>query len=152
MRKSEEGGIFEKKEALKRHIFCICIVLALFACNNALLKNITRGDLNRFFRWYFNDLLCPLFFLSYCQLIFIWIKEELRSCFLLILTAMSAGLVWEYFAPLINPKAVSDPLDLFFYFIGANIYCRMMMKKGERSYAKMRHLQKKSAFDRSESA
>lgn len=128
MMERREAEIFGKKKAAKKHIFCICAALFLFLCNNLVLKKISGGDLNRFFRWHFNDLICPLFFLGYCQIVWIWIKDEVRSYPLLIAAAMSARLVWEYFAPLINPKAVSDPLDLLCYFIGANI-CYLMTKR-----------------------
>lgn len=33
-----------------------------------------------------------------------------------------AGIVWEYFAPVINPRAKTDPLDLVCYLAGAVIY------------------------------
>ncbi|MGB4661751.1 MAG: hypothetical protein WBI07_21435 [Mobilitalea sp.] len=69
-----------------------------------------------------NDLVCPLFFLGYCQVIFIWIKNEIKSYSILLLIGMMAGVIWEYFAPVINPKAITDPFDLLCYFIGINIY------------------------------
>lgn len=35
---------------------------------------------------------------------------------------MSAGFVWEYFAPVINNTAVTDPMDLVCYFMGTITY------------------------------
>ena len=35
---------------------------------------------------------------------------------------MTAGLIWEFFAPLINAKAVTDIYDLICYLIGVHIY------------------------------
>jgi hypothetical protein len=94
----------------------------VFILNNVWLKDITNGTLNMFCRCYLNDLVCPLFFLGYCEVIFIWIKNEIKSYSILLLIGMMAGVIWEYFAPVINSKAISDPFDLLCYFIGINIY------------------------------
>lgn len=110
------------KNLLKKHIMSMSICLIVFILNNVLLKDITTGTLTMFCRCYLNDLVCPLFFLGYCQVIFIWIKNEIKSYSILLLIGMMAGVIWEYFAPVINPKAITDPFDLLCYFIGINIY------------------------------
>ena len=35
---------------------------------------------------------------------------------------MTGGIVWEYFAPVINVKTTTDHWDLLCYFIGISIY------------------------------
>ena len=112
----------QKKNVLKKHLISMSICLGVFILNNVWLKDITTGKLNMLCRCYLNDLVCPLFFLGYCQLIFIWIKNEIKSYGTLLLIGMTAGFIWEYFAPVINPKAVTDSFDLLCYFIGINIY------------------------------
>lgn len=39
---------------------------------------------------------------------------------------MVAGCIWEYGAPFINAKAVSDVWDLVCYFIGGMVYSLLM--------------------------
>lgn len=42
------------------------------------------------------------------------------------LLIMVAGYIWEYGAPFINAKAVSDAWDLVCYFLGGTVYCLLM--------------------------
>lgn len=108
------------------NILCMGAALSVYCLNKFLLINISSGPIRYFFRCYLNDLVCPLFFLGYCQILFIWVEHELSSYKSCLLLGMSAGIVWEYFAPVINSKAVSDPLDLLCYFIGSTIYVVLM--------------------------
>lgn len=42
------------------------------------------------------------------------------------LLIMVAGYIWEYGAPFINAKAVSDDWDLVCYFVGGMVYFLFM--------------------------
>lgn len=114
-----------------KHIKCMTICMIIYVINQTLLKKYSSEILHKFCTCYLNDLICPLFFLGYCQVIFIWAKNEIKSYFLLLLLGMSAGFIWEYFAPIINSKAVTDPIDLIFYFIGINIYYAIIKLTGK---------------------
>lgn len=108
----------------KRKINLICIILSLFVyiLNNLFLINVTSGWLQNFCQSHLNDLFCPLFLLGFSQILFVWAECEINTYINCVLFGMACGCVWEYFAPLINPNAVSDPWDLLCYFIGINIY------------------------------
>ena len=71
---------------------------------------------------FFNDLICQLFFLPYVQIFLIWAEREIKSYIGFLTVGMTAGLIWEFFAPLINAKAVTDIYDLICYLIGVHIY------------------------------
>lgn len=122
-----------RQSVLKRRVnpLCIGIAIIVYCLNKLILMRISFGPMETFFRCYLNDLVCPLLFLGYCQILLILIDYEFRSYKSCLLLGMSAGIVWEYFAPVINPKAVSDPWDLLCYFGGSSIYF-MFMKIGQR--------------------
>lgn len=100
----------------------IAIAICVYIVNKMCLIPYTRGQLNYFCRCYLNDVVCPLFFLGYCQILLIWIDHEIKSWWKCMLFIMIAGCVWEYGAPFINAKAVSDVWDLVCYFIGGTVY------------------------------
>ena len=100
----------------------MAIGILIFGLNNLIWKKNTTGLAFFICKNYLNDTVCPLFFLGYCQIVFIWLDREVKSYILIILIGMLAGMIWEYFAPIINPKAISDLKDLLCYFIGINIY------------------------------
>jgi hypothetical protein len=106
----------------KCNICCITFALFVYGINKLLLSNITAGILEMFCRSFLNDLVCPLFFLGFVNIILLWIGFESTSYLKCLFIGMTAGMVWEYFAPVINPKAITDPWDLLCYFIGISIY------------------------------
>ena len=112
----------------KRNFWCICSALLIYGINRFFLSSYITGPLAPFFRGYLNDLVCPLFFLGVCQILLIWVGHELRFYWHCLLLTMAAGLIWEYGAPLINPRSVSDPLDLLCYFIGCTLYYALLKK------------------------
>ena len=69
-----------------------------------------------------NDLVCPLFFLGYCQIWLSWAGYKAMDYRHMVIYGMAGGFIWEYFAPFINPRSVSDLLDLACYFAGIHIY------------------------------
>lgn len=66
--------------------------------------------------------MAPLFFLSICSLILSWAGYKFINFYVILTFGMSAGIVWEYITPLINPKSTTDPFDLICYFIGTVNY------------------------------
>ncbi len=106
----------------KSNIGCMTLSLFVYGINKAWLSNITAGTLEMFCRSFLNDIVCPLFFLGFVNIVLLWVGFEATSYLKCITIGMAAGMVWEYFAPLINPKAITDPWDLLCYFIGASIY------------------------------
>lgn len=108
----------------KRKVNPIGIVIAAFIylINKLFLIRHVSGFFGYFCRCHLNDLVCPLFFLGVSQIMLIWAEHEIHSYKFCVLLGMAAGFIWEYFAPLINANAVSDPIDLLCYFVGINIY------------------------------
>ena len=104
------------------NVWCIFLSMSLYLINKFYLSEIATGWIGFFCRCFLNDFMCPLFFLSFSQILLIWAEHEITSYWGIIFLGMSGGILWEYVAPLINPRAVSDPLDLVCYFVGANIY------------------------------
>lgn len=119
---SLKKAIFKRKINLVGMTTAICV----YIINKACLIPYTQGQLNYFCRCYLNDLVCPLFFLGYCQILLIWIDHEIKSWWKCMLLIMVAGYIWEYGAPFINAKAVSDAWDLVCYFLGGTVYCLLM--------------------------
>lgn len=113
----------------KLNLWCMLAVAVLYSLNKLVLIPHATGAVGYFCRCYLNDLVCPLFFLGYCQIFLIWIGRELvyyRHC---LLWGMTGGLVWEYIAPLLNARAVSDPLDLLCYFAGTTVYFILLRRE-----------------------
>jgi hypothetical protein len=106
----------------KANLLSMTTAIMIYTLNRMLLIPQTVGPIEYFCRCFLNDLVCPLFFLGYCQILLIWIGYEITTYKYCVLLGMAGGLVWEYVAPRINPKAVSDPMDLLFYFIGISVY------------------------------
>lgn len=106
----------------KANIICMIIAITVYCLNQILFKNLFEGVISYFCKCHLNDLVCPLFFLAYAQIMLIWAKHEIQKYVGLLALGMSAGFVWEYFAPVINPRAVTDVYDLICYFCGIQIY------------------------------
>lgn len=117
-----------KEAILKRKINLVGMTVAIcvYTINKTCLIQYTHGQWNYFCRCYLNDLVCPLFFLGYCQILLIWIDHEIKSWWKCMFLIMVAGCIWEYGAPFINAKAVSDVWDLVCYFIGGMVYSLLM--------------------------
>ena len=117
----------------KMNIFCILFAVGVYIVNKTILIPHISGKLGLFCRCYLNDLVCPLFFLGYCEILFIWIECELKSYKEIIILGMSAGVIWEFFAPIINQKAVTDYYDLLAYFVGSLVFAILYCSKGQRN-------------------
>lgn len=100
----------------------IVLVIILYIFNNGVLKQISCGGIHYFFVCYFNDFLCPLFFVAYCNLLLLLVEKELLKLKWILLLCLSTSLIWEYFAPLLKPTATADMLDILFYLLGGFLY------------------------------
>ena len=112
-------------------LFCVS---GLYFINNHYFKNYSSGNIQLFFICYFNDLLCPLFFFSYSNLLLLTIDKELCKIKSICIVGICVSLIWEFFAPLIKPSSTTDLIDIICYMIGSITYwgiTRYMYKKNE---------------------
>lgn len=108
------------------NIIFMLVVLILYIFNNGFFKTHTTGIWYEFFVCYFNDLLCPLFFLAYCNLLLITSGRELHKLKDILLLIIICGFVWEFIGPLLKKSAVTDYGDLICYLIGAILYWKIL--------------------------
>ena len=118
------------------NIVLMIVVSVLYILNNKMIKPLTTGSIHIFFVSYFNDLLCPLWFLGYVNLLMITVNKEVTRPKALFLICMSGGLVWEFFAPLIKKGSVTDPMDLLCYVFGTIAYWIILRGVIKRDYDK----------------
>ncbi len=111
-----------KNKKIPLDILLIIFTSILYIMNNVILKHIFTGILRYFFVCYFNDLICPLFLLSYTNLLLVTVKKKIISFTNILFFIVPAGLIWEYFAPLVKPSATIDVYDLLCYFVGGVLY------------------------------
>ena len=110
----------------RRNIFC-CAAAALLYLMNRLLFVYSDITIVRYFcRCFFNDILCPLFFLPIADILLACIDRPFRHARIAFLFTLCASLIWELLGPVINPRSVSDPLDFLCYFVGAAFYWRFV--------------------------
>ncbi len=98
------------------------VVVVLYLLNNHFLKYNTSGIINVFFKCYFNDLMAPCFLLAYTNIFLDTIEKRLQKIKQIIPFCLCAGLVWEFFTPLIKSSSVTDLFDIVSYLIGGTIY------------------------------
>ena len=110
----------------KYNLCCILAVLCLYCINQIILKPYLPGLLGNFFRYYFNDILCPILILAYSEIFLIWIGREIVSYPRIILFGLLCGVFWEVIGTKINSRAVFDIWDLVSYFCGINLYFFIM--------------------------
>ena len=103
-------------------VILITISLLVYLTNKLWLADNLMGALGYFCRCYLNDLVCPLGFLSVAEIVLSWADLKTGSYLWCICLGVGAGLIWEFFAPVINSKSVTDILDLCCYFVGSNVY------------------------------
>ncbi len=127
--KSFRQAIFKRK----MNIYCMVFAIGVYIANKIILIPHIPGELGLFCRCYLNDLVCPLFFLGYCQILLIWIDYEFKSFKTIIILGMSAGVIWEFFAPIINHKSVTDYYDLVCYFVGSLLFVFLYCGRGQRN-------------------
>lgn len=108
----------------KRPVNLMLLILVVFAywINNLFLKEHSGGLLRVFFIGYFNDLICPLFFFSYANMLLITVGKEIARLWVIFLVSLCTSCVWEFVAPLMKPSSTTDPLDIFCYITGGVVY------------------------------
>ena len=102
---------------------CMIIFTALFyLLNNAVFKFMTYGSLQLYFVCYFNDMICPLLFLPYVNILLLTRGREMCKLHHMLLLCFASGIIWEVLAPVLKPSAKADVWDMFFYLLGGSIY------------------------------
>ena len=104
------------------NIILIIIVLALYILNNTYLKHATSGIVQYMLICHFNDLMCPLFLMSYANLLLLTVGRKVVSLKGILFIVIPAGLIWEFFAPFIKPSTTTDLYDLLCYVVGGVLY------------------------------
>ena len=82
----------------------------------------TNGNVRLFFICYFNDLICPLFFFSYANMLLNTVDKEINRIWAICLVSLCTSCVWEFVAPFIKPSSITDPLDIVCYMTGGIMY------------------------------
>ena len=108
----------------KRPVNLMLLILVDFAywINNLFLKEHSGGLLRVFFIGYFNDLICPLLFFSYANLLLNSVGKEFARLWVICLVSLCTSCVWEFVAPLMKPSSTTAPLDIFCYITGGVVY------------------------------
>ena len=108
----------------KRPVNLILLVAVIIAYlfNNLHLKSHTGGAIRLFFVCYFNDLICPLFFFSYANILLITVNKEITRLWVICLISFCTSCVWEFVAPLMKPSSTTDFLDIVCYVTGGIVY------------------------------
>lgn len=104
-------------------VILFCVILYLF--NENYLKPNTDGVINFFSVCYFNDLLSPLLFLSYVNMVLLTNGWEIKKLTYILLICLLAGLLWEYGALFLKDGSVADVYDLCMYFVGGVFYWKI---------------------------
>ena len=104
------------------NVVLIFTILVLYLLNNNYFKSHTTGIIRYFLVCYFNDLICPLLFFSYANLLLLTVDKEITQLWLTCLVGLCASCFWEFGAPYIKSTAITDPIDIAFYLAGSIIY------------------------------
>lgn len=127
-------GILQSIRKRPLNIILIFIGAMLYLINNLFLKENLPRTISWFFTGYFNDLICPLIFFSYANMLLLTTGRELQRLFFLLAAAAGAGFVWEFAAPLWKDGSVTDPADMLCYFAGSIVYWFLLqccLRKGQ---------------------
>lgn len=97
-------------------IICIC----LYAANVFVFKK-TDNKIQPFFICWFNDLLAPVFVLSYINYRFGELYN-FHSLIRVLLLCTTFTVIWEFAGYIIKQNSVFDPVDIACYYIGGTAY------------------------------
>lgn len=114
--------IKEKRKTLYFYFSVLTVASLLYLLNNIIFKEITAGLLHHFLKCYFNDVLAPIWVLSYSNILLRKKKIAMVRLSEILSFTFCCGLIWEYFAPLVKESAVTDIWDLFAYIWGGIIF------------------------------
>lgn len=104
------------------NIVLICVVAILYAVNNLCFKILLPYNIRWFFVCYFNDLICPLLFLAYCNILLLSANKEVTNLKTLFFMGLAAGVVWEFGAPILKTTSTTDMMDIVCYVGGSILY------------------------------
>ena len=106
------------------------IVFFLYLINNSVLKGLFKHTCAEwFFIGYFNDLICPIGFLSYLNIVGSFSNKRIERLLEIQIWMLGAGLVWEFVAPIAKPGSVTDLWDLMCYQFGGILYYLIIILK-----------------------
>ena len=103
-------------------LILMSVIALLYSLNNCFLKKAFSGIPGEFFKCYFNDLMAPCFLLAYSNMLLSLKGKRINKIMFILPFCLCAGLIWEYFTPLIKKSSVTDPFDILAYLIGGSIY------------------------------
>lgn len=98
------------------------LVAVLYVVNNLYLKSQFSGNLRIFFVCYLNDLMAPVFLLSYANILLGSIQRRLQKLWQILPMIFVFGCCWEFAAPLFKQSSVTDLIDILCYMAGAVLY------------------------------
>ncbi len=124
------GHLIDSIHRRKSESFLILVVILLYYLNNVLIKPVSSGLIHRFFVCYFNDLMAPIFLLSYSNILLDTQGKELGSLRQIEFFCLCSGAVWEFAAPMLKEGSITDLTDLICYLTGGYIYWRIIQMKG----------------------
>jgi hypothetical protein len=112
------------KKAKKLDLFCVVAVYAGYLCNNAFIKPNIKGFLAPFFNGHFNDSIAMIMLLAYFNISYAAKSpgKRIYELHTMLFICFLWGILWENFAPIFNPIAVKDPLDILCYCFGGIVY------------------------------
>ena len=113
----------------KLEIFLVVATAIFYLLNNFVFKNISTGVVHYFLVCYFNDLICPIGFLAYVNIMLSFINKKLEKFYQILIFCFICGVVWEFLAPLLKKSSVTDPYDLLCYCIGGKLYWIINLKR-----------------------
>lgn len=108
---------------IKNNGLIIISSMSIYVANRKFFIPNLKGIIGYIFKYYFNDLIAPIFFLAICSIILNWAGYEMKKSKIILLFGLMAGIIWEYAIPLINKNSTTDFFDMICYLIGSMIYC-----------------------------
>ena len=104
------------KKSDKFDLCCIVIVAILYIINTFVKRHTDNSFLNS----YFNDVLCPIVAMAYLNVMLSIYNIKIRRLVPTMILMLVCGIMWEYIG--LNPKRVSDVMDIVCYVVGGAIY------------------------------
>lgn len=114
--------IKRKANTVVFYLNILFVTSLLYLFNNIIFKEVTTGILQYFFICYFNDVLAPLWILSYSNILLSKKGIALVRLREIIYFTIFCGIVWEVFAPFAKKIAVTDIFDMVAYLFGGYLF------------------------------
>lgn len=101
----------------KRANGILILIVILFYCMNQNFKLVVKTRILRLFMMgYFNDVLCGLGFMAYCNIVSN--KNQIVQLYKILLVLIITGFFWEFVTPLYRQDSVTDGFDILAYIVG----------------------------------